>query len=107
MLKKANIILSTKKVVNVKELATLTGLSVGYIYNLVSGRKIPHYKSDGGKLTFFKVQEIEEWLCAEKVTTIKDLENNYNPDEIEQLKQLLNTKLNELRNAEKIARSIR
>ena len=35
------IMLSGKNVLNVKELAMLTGLSVGYIYNLVSGKDTP------------------------------------------------------------------
>ncbi len=68
------ILLSGKNVLNVKELATLTGLSVGYIYNLVSGKKIPHYKTDGGKLTYFKKSEVEAWLCATRVPTYAEVE---------------------------------
>lgn len=68
------ILLSGKSVLSVKELATLTGLSVGYIYNLVSAKKIPHYKSEGGKLTFFKKSEVEEWLCATRVPTYTEVE---------------------------------
>ena len=68
------ILLSGKNVLSVKELATLTGLSVGYIYNLVSAKKIPHYKSEGGKLTFFKKSEVEEWLCATRVPTYTEVE---------------------------------
>ena len=69
------LVLSTKQVLDVKELAQLTGLSVGYIYNLVSGKKIPHYKSPGGKLTFFKRREVEEWMCKTKVFTYDELNN--------------------------------
>ena len=69
-----HILLSGKNVLTVKELATLTGLSVGYIYNLVSSQKIPHYKSDGGKLTFFKKSEVEAWLCATRVPTYTEVE---------------------------------
>ena len=70
-----SIVLSTKKVLTVKELATITGLSVGYIYNLVSAKKIPHYKSNGGKLTFFKREEVEYWLCDTRVYTYDELNN--------------------------------
>lgn len=68
------ILLSSKNVLNVKELATLSGLSVGYIYNLVSAKKIPHYKTDGGKLTYFKKSEVENWLCAQRVPTYTEIE---------------------------------
>lgn len=68
------ILLSSKNVLNVKELATLSGLSVGYIYNLVSAKKIPHYKTDGGKLTYFKKSEVENWLCATRVPTYNEVE---------------------------------
>ena len=68
------ILLSGKNVLNVKELAMLTGLSVGYIYNLVSGKKIPHYKTDGGKLTYFRKSEVEDWLCATRVPTYTEVE---------------------------------
>ena len=68
------IVLNGKNVLSVKELATLTGLSVGYIYNLVSAKKIPHYKSEGGKLTFFKKSEVEDWLCATRVPTYAEVE---------------------------------
>lgn len=64
---------ANKNVFNVKELARFTGLSVGYVYNLVSGHKIPHYKTDGGKLTFFKKSEIEDWLCSQKMPSYAEL----------------------------------
>lgn len=68
------LIMNSKNVWSVKELAHYTGLSRGYIYNLVASHKIPHYKTDGGKLTFFKKQEIENWLCASYVPTYKEME---------------------------------
>lgn len=71
---KEAMIVSQKEVVNVKELSFLTGLSVGTIYNLVSAKKIPHYKSDGGRLTFFKRKEIENYLCSVRVSTYKEME---------------------------------
>lgn len=64
----------SKEVLNVKDLAIYSGLSVGYIYNLVSAKKIPHYKGDGGKLTFFKKSEIDGWMCSSYVPTYKEME---------------------------------
>lgn len=63
-----------KNVLTVGELALLSGLTKGYIYNLVHYKKIPHYKSEGGKLTYFKKDEVEKWLCATKVATQSETE---------------------------------
>lgn len=48
------------------------------MYKLTSERKIPHYKSTGGKNVFFKRTEIEEWLMQNKIKTTAqlDLERN-------------------------------
>lgn len=61
-----------KNVLTVDELCMLSGLTRGYVYNLVSKKKIPHYKSSGGKLTFFKRKEIENWLCAKQVPVVQE-----------------------------------
>lgn len=63
-----------KNVLTVDELAMLSGLTKGYIYNLVHYKKIPHYKSEGGKLTYFKKDEVEKWLCAKYVPTQAETE---------------------------------
>ena len=63
-----------KNVLTVGELALLSGLTKGYIYNLVHYKKIPHYKSEGGKLTYFKKDEVEKWLCATEVATQSETE---------------------------------
>ncbi len=63
-----------KNVLTVEELAMLSGLTKGYIYNLVHYKKIPHYKSEGGKLTYFKKDEVENWLCAKRVPTQTETE---------------------------------
>jgi excisionase family DNA binding protein len=63
-----------KNVLTVGELALLSGLTKGYIYNLVHYKKIPHYKSEGGKLVYFKKSEVEKWLCAKYVPTQAETE---------------------------------
>lgn len=67
-------LLGAKNVLNVEDLALLTGLSKSHIYKLVWAKKIPYYKNEGGKLTFFKKSEIEEWLCANRVPTMAEVE---------------------------------
>lgn len=67
-------LMGAKNVLNVEDLALLTGLSKSHIYKLVWAKKIPYYKNEGGKLTFFKKSEIEEWLCANRVPTMAEVE---------------------------------
>jgi len=62
-------IMQNKNVLTVSDLALLSGLSKSHIYKLVCAKRIPYYKNEGGKLTFFKKAEIEEWLCAYRVAT--------------------------------------
>ena len=37
-------LIGSKTVLNIEEAALFTGLSVGHIYRLTSGKKIPHFK---------------------------------------------------------------
>ena len=67
-------LLGAKNVLSVAELSLLTGLSKSHIYKLICSKKIPHYKSEGGKLVFFKKDEVENWLCALKVPTATETE---------------------------------
>lgn len=67
-------LLGAKNVLSVAELSLLTGLSKSHIYKLICLKKIPHYKSEGGKLVFFKKDEVENWLCALKVPTVTETE---------------------------------
>ena len=50
------------------------GVSKSCLYKLTMGRKIPHYKSQGGKLCYFDRQEIIEWMKAHRVATQEELE---------------------------------
>lgn len=67
-------LLSTKKVLTMDDVSLLTGLSKSHIYKLVSWKKIPHYKSNGGKLTFFDKSEIEHWLLQNRIKTTEEIE---------------------------------
>lgn len=67
-------LLSTKKVLTMDDVSLLTGLSKSHVYKLVSWKKIPHYKSNGGKLTFFEKTELEEWLLQNRVKTTDEIE---------------------------------
>jgi hypothetical protein len=41
---------------------------------LVCQKKIPYYKSNGGKLTFFDKNEVEAWCLQHRVKTVSELE---------------------------------
>ena len=40
------------------------GIKRSYLYELVRNHKIPHFKSRGGKLTYFKRKDLEEWMTG-------------------------------------------
>lgn len=60
-------LMGAKTVLNLNEAALFTGLSVGHIYRLTSGRKIPHFKKN--RKLYFKKSELETWMLDNKVMT--------------------------------------
>lgn len=67
-------LIGAKEALNVEDLALLSGLSKSHIYKLIWAKKIPYYKSEGGKLVFFKKSEVENWLCFHRVATQTETE---------------------------------
>lgn len=65
-------LLSVKTVLNIDDVADLTGLSKARIYTLCSKREIPHYKQ--GK-AYFKRDEVERWMTAKRVSTQAEIES--------------------------------
>ena len=66
-------LLGVKKALTMSDCALLTGLSKSHIYKLVCAKKIPYYKSDGGKLTYFDKSEVEAWQLKHRVKTTDEL----------------------------------
>ena len=62
-------LIGSKTVLNIEEAALFTGLSVGHIYRLTSGKKIPHFKKQ--RKLYFKKAELEEWMLDTKILTDK------------------------------------
>ena len=75
-LKTENSIVAESKPMNLKEVVAYMGTSSSAIYKLTSIAEIPHYKL--GKKLFFKKEEIDEWIYANKVKTRQDIENEAN-----------------------------
>jgi excisionase family DNA binding protein len=67
-------LLSAKQALTMRDTALLTGLSKSHIYKLVCAKKIPYYKSQGGKLTYFNKDEINKWLLQHRVKTSAEVE---------------------------------
>ena len=54
-----------RRLIDVNELAELTGLSVHTLYTWVSQKRIPYLKV--GRLTKFDLKVIEEWIDSRAV----------------------------------------
>jgi len=67
-------LLGAKTALTMSEAAMITGLSKSHLYKLVCGKKIPYYKSDGGKLTYFDKQELTAWQLQHRVKTTSEVE---------------------------------
>ena len=67
-------LLGVKQALTMNDAATFTGLSKSYLYKLVCNRAIPHYKSEGGKLTYFNRQELTDWQLHNRVKTSDEIE---------------------------------
>ena len=50
-----------QKALNVTEAAEYLDLKPGYIYKLISQKKLPCYRPMGGRV-FFRPEELEAWL---------------------------------------------
>jgi excisionase family DNA binding protein len=59
--------LFTKNVLDINEVAAMTGYTVKYLRLLVSKREIPHYRR--GNRLYFSNDEIEEWLLSNRIAT--------------------------------------
>lgn len=67
-------LLSAKDAFTMDDAAAYTGLSKGYLYRLVHLKKIPYYKSAGGKQTYFAKTELCSWLLKHRVQTVEEAE---------------------------------
>lgn len=67
-----NVAICQKEILNLDEAALYTGMKKSYLYKLTSMKMIPHYKP-AGKYCFFRRTELEEWLTANPVATVADL----------------------------------
>jgi len=67
-------LLGAKQALTMTDAALLTGLSKSHLYKLVCYRRIPHFKSNGGKLTYFDKDELNSWMLQRRIKTSSELE---------------------------------
>lgn len=65
--------LAAKQALNMSDAALLTGLSRSHLYKMVCAKKVPYYKSPGGKLTYFDKGELTAWMLQHRVKTSDEL----------------------------------
>lgn len=61
------------EIMDVRQAAKLTGLSVQTLYGKTSRREIPHFKR--GKRIYFQPNELIKWIRKGKVKTREELES--------------------------------
>lgn len=65
------VLIGSKNVLDVSEVAIMLNLSESRVRHLVSERSIPFYKQ--GIKTYFKKSEIEEWQLSERIPTKNEI----------------------------------
>jgi len=67
-------LLGSKDVFTMSDCALYTGLSKSHLYKMVCAKKIPYFKSEGGKLTYFDRNEVKAWCLQHRVKTTAEIE---------------------------------
>lgn len=66
-------LLGAKNVLNLDDVAMLTGLSKSHLYKLTCTKQIPHYKPNC-KAMYFDRAELEAWMKQNRVNTQAEAE---------------------------------
>lgn len=66
-------LLQSKEIYNTEEACLFLGIKKCYLYELVRKRKIKHFKSAGGKLTYFKRKDLVDWMTAINIPSESEL----------------------------------
>lgn len=65
-------LLGSKQIYTTSESCLFLGVKRSYLYELVRNQKIPYFKSRGGKLTYFKRKDLEEWMTDNNIPMSQD-----------------------------------
>lgn len=58
----------------VGQAAEFIGVTKSYMYRLIRERRIPHFKSQGGKLVYFLKADLEAWMAGTYVAPQSEIE---------------------------------
>jgi excisionase family DNA binding protein len=67
-------VLGAKQALTMNDAALLTGLSKSHLYKMVCAKKIPYWKGQGGKLTYFEKGELNGWMLQHRIKTADEIE---------------------------------
>lgn len=67
-----NTLLAAKNVLNISDVALLTGLNKSWLYKATCTHSIPYYKPNG-KQIYFDRAEIEAWMKQNRVATTDEI----------------------------------
>lgn len=65
-------LMGAKTVLELSEASMFTGLSIGHLYRLTSGKQIPHYKKK--RKLYFKKSDLEEWMLEQQILTERQIQ---------------------------------
>lgn len=68
-----NSLLAAKNVLDLSDVAALTGMSKSTLYKMTSAKVIPHYKPTA-KLLYFDRTEVEAWMKQNRVNAKAEAE---------------------------------
>lgn len=68
-----NSLLAAKNVLNLDDVAMLTGFSKSHLYKMTCENRIPFYKPNG-KHIYFDRAEIEAWMLRNRQGTVEEIE---------------------------------
>lgn len=68
-----NSLLASKNMLNLEDVALLTGLSKSHIYKLTYRHEIPYYRPNG-KQIYFDRRELEAWMKRNRVATVDEID---------------------------------
>lgn len=69
---KAINLIAVKEALTMDDAVAITGLAKSYLYKLCQKSKIPHYKSRGGKYTYFRKSELNNWMLHTQIRTAEE-----------------------------------
>ncbi len=70
---KNQVLFAIKPILTTAEAAQYLGVSLQFLYKLTHRRAISYFKSEGGKMNYFRREDLDTWALAYHVMTDKEL----------------------------------